>query len=369
MSKEPLLSGLKSVYNFFVTFTDFEDEILDLLSDGEDMAPKTRTKPKIQLIVKKPKPQEPSKADDKPITSPTEGHASSGIELERPGTSRGLPQSNQEPGTTKTVAMATPTLVPVKEGNADVLKVETSNKKTNDSKSIVTFDDDDDILGGLGFDDEKPPSRHKATTPTSRLDDLLGVNKSSSMQSKQSKTKSSSKADETGTAISEADDGGFQFGGYIPSSVGDVSGPSRRGSLKLPSGRRRGSSELDSRVTDKPNTSSPVRKSVHFAENLETSEKPASSSVKSRRSSLKGEKTTPPSLDKQSVKSVLPGEDSNGRQLSRKPPLPVKADQVVGSSDDGDKAMLNDRYDCVGLKVLAEENAWVCVVVLFLSHS
>ena len=353
-----------------VHLPDFEDEILDLLSDGEDMAPKTRTKPKIKLSIKKPKPQEPTNTDSNPITSPTEGLAPSGNELERPSTNRGLPTKEKEPSTMETVTKATPTLVPVKEGGADILKVETSKKKTNDSKNTVTFDDDDeDILGGMGFDDEKTPSKPKTTTPTSRLDDLLGTSKSSKAQSK-SKPSSRTEETEVKSANGEGEDGSLQFGGYVPSSVGGSGGPTRRGSLKLPSGRRRGSSELDSSVMDRPSTApSPVRKSVHFAENLEMNERPASSStvVESRRSSLRSEKNLPPSPGKQSVKTTPPspskqsqkplGEEHDGKLPSRKPSLPVKAEQAMESGGGGlkeDDVMLSDRCVCTECVVVRD---------------
>lgn len=202
-------------------FADYEDDILDILSDGDTEPPKRRTK------LKHNKKSEANKPDDKPITLPT---------TEAPGPS---------------LAMDT----------------HTHTKKSSDAKSTVTFDDDDDVLGGLGFDEPVPTTASRSPTATSagsnsRLDDLLGMNKPSGKSSAKAKTKPVTVQDAKTTAASDPDNS-FQFGSYVPSSV--ESKPKKRSSLKIPSGRRRGSSDIDPTLVTRPSTASSVpKKSVRF---------------------------------------------------------------------------------------------------------
>jgi len=246
---------------------DFDDDILDILSDGEDTAPKKRTKPVIQLN------KTPRETDSKLITSNTD-------EPERPGTSRGKPHAHRElPSFSEPIQEPTP----AKQDN--VLKVHDTRpaKTKSKEKNAVSFDDNDDILGGLGFETEQTPSKPRGAMATSRLDDLLGVNKSEA-KSTAPKTSRQRNKDIAKTNPGNKDDD-FQFGGYVPSSI---EAPPKRSGLKLPSGRRRGENET---ITTRPSTApSPAKKSVHFAETLEVSDRPQSStSGEPRRSLMKNE--------------------------------------------------------------------------------
>ncbi len=280
----------------FLLFSDpdFEDDILDILSDGDNEPPKKRGKPKIKLNKK----SEPIKTDNNPITSLFDNDPPS-LELERPGTSRGTSFTDKaHRGNSVTIDTSTP--VP------DVLKLDTqvmTPRKLNDSKAAVTFDDDDDdILGGLGFDNEKPKSnsRSTATATSSRLDDLLGVNKPNKTAVKTiSKSTNSQDRKEAKTTTAEPGDS-FQFGSYVPSSVDNSSGPLRRGSLKVPSGRRRGTSgEIDSSLVTRPSTAEPslTKKSVHFAEKLERPSSSPSAADPTRMSEENGLSTSSQSQD------------------------------------------------------------------------
>ena len=322
-------------------YIDFDDDLLDLLSDSEDIAPKKRTKPKIQLTQKSK--QHTAKPDGKPITSIKDDSVLPDLDLERPGTSRGNPLLENNPRHSATAVQ--------KESSTDtnVLTLDSphqsnivsrrslsakSSKSSESSSSVhsrgVDFDeDDDDILGSMGFDDSSTQSSKrgssKADASSTRLDDILGVGKPKSKPDTGSKsTHFSSRIGNTSTTTTDEDS--FQFGSYVPSSV-DISSASPKQSLKLPSGRRRGSSELDTSITTRPNSApSPAKKSVHFAQKLETSERPSSSPSISepKKPSLKVEKVT---FDRQTASKRAPGSTSkDGVPGSRKPPLPVKAE-------------------------------------------
>ena len=353
MCVQTLLLLLTSL-TFTTCAVDFDDDLLDLLSDSEDFAPKKRTKPKIQLTPKSK--QDTAKPDGKPITS---SKVDSNLDLERPGTSRGNPLSEN-------ITSHSATAVQKKESDTDtnILTLGSSHQsniashrspstKSNELRSSVQSrgvdfeDDDDDILGGLGFDDSttepsKCGSSSKIGATSSRLDELLGVGKLQSKQDTGSKSTSlSSRMGNTNTSTTDED--GFQFGSYVPSSV-DISSASPKRSLKLPSGRRRGSSELDTSLTTRPNSApSPAKKSVHFAQKLESSERPSSSPSTSepKKPSLRVEKVA---IDKHTSKHA-PGSTSKvDVPRTKKPPLPVKTDggrtmgledTQVGEKDDG----------------------------------
>ena len=318
-------------------YIDFDDDLLDLLSDSEDIAPKKRTKPKIQLTQKSK--QHTAKPDGKPITSIKDDSVLPDLDLERPGTSRGNPLLENNPRHLATAVQ--------KESSTDtnVLTLDSphqsnivsrrslSAKSSESSRSVhgrgVDFDeDDDDILGSMGFDDSSTQSSKrgssKADASSTRLDDLLGVGKPKSKPDAGSKsTHFSSGIGNTSTTTTDEDS--FQFGSYVPSSV-DISSASPKQSLKLPSGRRRGSSELDTSITTRPNSApSPAKKSVHFAQKLESSERPSSSPSISepKKPSLKVEKVT---VDKQTSKRAPGSTSKDGVPRSRKPPLPVKTE-------------------------------------------
>ncbi len=227
--------------------TDYEDDILDILSDGGNEPPKRRAKTK---NTKKPAELDTSKLDSKPITLP----------------------STLEPKETA--------------------------KKLSDAKSTVTFDDDDDILGGLGFNESITTRSTSVAPPTNtRLDDLLGTNKPSKSAitiTPKSTTLQDSKQDSVKADANIGDlENSFQFGSYVPSLVEGRS--TKRSSLKVPSGRRKGSTNIDPTLPTRPSTASPVvKKSVRFPKDLE---RPSTATTPATVSSPKKEKREPVSDD------------------------------------------------------------------------
>ncbi len=215
---------------------DYEDDILDILSDGDAELPTKRTKAKLKHTKKV------VKQDEKPITSTSEAAVASSLVIDTPKKS----------------------------------------KKSSDSKNTVTFDDDDDdILGGLGFDE--PAARSTNAVANSRLDDLLGTSKPLVTKTKLEQNAPVTLSDNVKTAAATNDpDNSFQFGGYVPSSV--ESRLHKRSSLRVPSGRRKGSSEIDPTLVTRPSTaSSPMKKSVRFPEDLERPSTATAAVVKSPR--------------------------------------------------------------------------------------
>ena len=284
-------------------FVDFDDDLLDLLSDSgdEDLAPKKREKPKIQLKSKsKPVESAPTPINDvtqedngKPITFSSNINISSKEELDRPRTSRGKQSLTDDNVSSEPASL--PSAPPKGKKNpsgADVLTMDFPSKQNAPAGSLnstqIDFgDEDDDLLTGLGLDDEdssvigsaklgKKPERRG-----SMLDELLGKSSSSA---KAAKIKLKEHRDED-KQDSDAEGEGFQFGGYLPTvaseSTAAATTVNNKPRLKVPSGRRN-SSELSDSLTSRPGSApSPVKKSVRFVDTIETSERPSSSPASS----------------------------------------------------------------------------------------
>lgn len=221
----------------------------------------------------------------------------------------------------------------------------TSHKSSVQSKG-VTFDDDnddnDDILVGMGLDDGSALSNRHNSVKTgkprkdesSRLDELLGVSKPKSKLD-------TGVISEGLSRKTKSDPDDFQFEGYVPSAVNNSSTHSRR-SLALPMGRYHGSSEVDPSLKARSNSvPSPAKKSVHFAQNLENSERPSSSSSEPvpKRPSLKTELS-----DKQSPRQPPPSAGQASVSMSNKPSLTVRMeedDQEVMDNSTEDKGEEN----------------------------
>ena len=350
-------------HSWFVHVGFDDDDLLDLLSDSgdEDLAPKKREKPKIQLM-SKPKSTSTTVAtasppplandtplDGKPITSTSSVvNGNHTDELVRPRTSRG----NQSIINTNK-SSAPPRLLPTSENEmkssttsgVDVLKLDDSLTAGSLNSTQVDFDDaGDDLLSGMGLDDSdviggsaKPPKGRQPERRGSILDELLGT-KSSSTKSAETKLKKEKDIDGEGD--------GFQFGGYLPSAAADSAvstTPTRanKSNLKIHSGRR-GSSELSDVLASRPGSApTPAKKSVRFADATETSERPSSSPATSVTAA-----TTPPNsggggskrLASSAVLTPSSEVDVSSRPIregSKKPPLPRRATAVAMVSGQG----------------------------------
>lgn len=309
---------------------DFDDDILDLLSDSdsEDKAPKKRVKPKIQLKTASKRDESTSK-DDKPITSNTANITEkAGSDFERPRTSHG-----RQPQTNGVDSSIEPTATEKASNKVDILKldstperrVEPSNqsiKSTRESfnSTKVDFDDeDDDILSGMGLDESNSkPTASSKKQQGSRLDELLGKKQKQAPTPEEPKNSAASVL--SGNVKDEEEDG-FQFGGYLPSAATDSSGS------KLPtSRRRRGSDSLTSRPSSAP---SQTKKTVRFAEAVENNDRPSSSPVTN---------DAPKPVVKGSRKNGVAAqttvsEKDEGSSFSRKPPLPRKKTEPADSNN------------------------------------
>ena len=332
-----------------------DDDLLDLLSDSgdEDLAPKKREKPKIQL---KSKPKsttttattspahlaEDTPHDGKPITSISSVvNGNSTNVLERPRTSRG----NQNTMNSNK-SSDPPQLLPTSENKTkspatsgvDVMKLDESLTAGSLNSTQVNFDDaGDDLLSGMGLDDSdviggsaELPRERQPERRGSMLDELLGT-KNSSTKSAEKKLKKEKDSD------GEGDE--FKFGGYLPSAAADSAlsttpTHSNKSNLKIPSGRR-GSSELSDILTSRPGSAPTLaKKSVRFADTTETNDRPSSSPATSVAT------TAPPTgshgggSKKSTSAEVLASSsevDVSSKQKSeglKKPPLPRRATTV-----------------------------------------
>ena len=318
--------------------TELDDDLLDLLSDSdhEDMAPKKRAKPTIQLKTSRTstKPESGgSSLDGKPITSKGgtdngegmgDGERAGGLEC--PKTSRGKSvlekQEELEDGgggenKEKGGADSPPEQHPAP--SITTTPVRTRSRPAVDSAigSKIDFgEDEDDLLSGMGLDDNATSSKTKdsgifGTKRGSKVDELFGTvaRKTTGRQLTKTAERKAENAKQPQRGAAEIGEGGeeeeeeedYQFGGYLPSAA--LGGDSRR----------RNSSE-DS-LTSRP-SSAPAKKSVRFADtvDVETSDRPSSSPAV----------TDPP-------KPSLKGNRKGGtvdrpREASRKPPLPRKMD-------------------------------------------
>ena len=330
------------------TSPELDDDLLDLLSDSdhEDVGPKKRAKPTIQLKTNRTstKPESgSSNLGGKPITSEGDRDNGGGMvdregpgELDRPKTSRGksalekIEELQNGGGENK------------ERGGADVLKLDSPPEQHSAAPSITTTpvrthsrpavdsgisskidfgEDEDDLLSGMGLDDNVASSKTKdlgifGTKRGSKVDELFGIiarkpsgrqlTKTAERKAENAKQpqRGAAKIGEGGEEEEEEEEEGYQFGGYLPSAaLGSDS-------------RRRHSSEES--LTSRPN-SAPAKKSVRFADtvDVETSDRPSSSPAV----------TDPP---KPSLKGGRKG-GTVGRQrevdeASRKPPLPRKMD-------------------------------------------
>ena len=326
--------------------TELDDDLLDLLSDSdhEDTAPKKRAKPTIQLKTSRTstKPETGSSSlDGKPITSKGDTDNGGGMGdgegtggLECPTTSRGKsvlekPEELEDGGGGENK----------EKGGADVLRldsppeqrpapsitttpVRTRSRPAVDSAigSKIDFgEDEDDLLSGMGLDDNGTSSKTKdsgifGTKRGSKVDELFGtaarrttgrsLTKTAEKMTQNAKQPQRGAAEIGGGGEEEEEEEGYQFGGYLPSVA--LGGDSRR----------RHSSEES--LTSRP-SSAPAKKSVRFADtvDVEASDRPSSSPAVTDppKPSLKGNK-----------KGSAVGRPREVDEVSRKPPLPRKMD-------------------------------------------
>ena len=331
------------------TSPELDDDLLDLLSDSdhEDVGPKKRAKPTIQLKTNRTstKPESgSSNLGGKPITSEGDRDNGGGMvdregpgELDRPKTSRGksalekIEELQNGGGENK------------ERGGADVLKLDSPPEQHSAAPSITTTpvrthsrpavdsgisskidfgEDEDDLLSGMGLDDNVASSKTKdlgifGTKRGSKVDELFGitarkpsgrqVTKTAERKAENAKQpqRGAAKIGEGGEEEEEEEEEeGYQFGGYLPSAaLGSDS-------------RRRHSSEES--LTSRP-SSAPAKKSVRFADtvDVETSDRPSSSPAVTDlpKPSLKGGR-----------KGGTVGRQREVDEASRKPPLPRKMD-------------------------------------------
>lgn len=325
---------------------DLDDDLLDLLSDNDhgDVAPKTRTKPKIQLRTGRgSKSSEGSSFDGKPITSEGDvddnegGGKGEGLsqEPDHPKPSRGKSEAEkweELDGGSKTR----------EKGKADALKLDSSLKQQRPTDSTMSVkglsqsstvdsfssskidfgEDGDDLLSGMGLDDgtTSTTAKHFGARRGSKIDELLGTAARKATGGQLSKSEKSGirnaklpkSTAESGEVGEEKED--YQFGGYLPSAAVDG------GSLKP---RRRHSS--DDALTSRPSTA-PVKKSVRFADVVETSDRPSSSPAVTEppKPSLKGAR-----------RSTSVGRPKEGGEATRKPPLPQRTNSPAGVESEG----------------------------------
>ena len=357
----------------YICTLDFDDDdLLDLLSDSgdEDLAPKKRGKPKIQIKSKSTTPTTPTSPpadhdtagghkDGKPITltSTTPSVTVATDETDRPRTSRGGKLDSMDSVFSSDSTLASKSKNKFSSASSslgtDILKLDhpspskptTPTGRSSLNSTQIDFDDDeDDFLSGMGLDDSagdvigssKQGLGGKQTERRgTMLDDLLGTKGSSASKLTENKSRSDRR-----DGVKKTDDGdgeeeeGFQFGGYMPSSAADSSNTttlSTKSNLKLPSGRRKGSSELSDSLTTRPGSAPApaARKSVRFADSVETSERPSSSPAVSEAA-----RATPPSLlgarDGRRAETGAVSTDSDrsssskldGGEGGKKPPLP-----------------------------------------------
>ena len=330
-----------------------DEDLLDLLSDDDtkDPTPKKRTKPRIQLKTIRPKLEgsaavdalQQPQSDGKPITSRDagpdmdSGREATASELDsvpdRPRTSHGRPSMRDVRISSEAENLMVATGAPKSTGGdsePSILKLDSpmhqsaASRKPRGSVSMDFSDDDDDILSGMGLEDEAPPLRSSAgglihtsrERRGSKLDELLGTApKKPAMTAKlgteSPKTEKTKAVGSSGlNTDSNGEEDGYQFGGYVPSvASGEAGKPT-----SLPSGRRRLSSDGDSlSLTSRPN-SAPAKKSVRFADTVETGDRPSSSPSVSEgaKMPLKGSRK-------------LSG-SKKGESGLRKPPLPRKSE-------------------------------------------
>lgn len=243
---------------------------------------------------------------------------------------------------------------------ADVLTLDTPARSLKSAQ--IEFDDaeDDDLLTGMGLDDSdvtgpaKQPGKGKPERQGSVLDELLGrkntasskVTKEDSNKPKSLATKAKKLGEDDSTMDSDGEGEGFQFGGYVPSAAsGDSSSNSNQAKkprLKVPLGRR-GFSELTlppDTLTARPGSapSPAVKKSVRFADTVETSDRPLSSPATT--TSSEGGVTNPISDFRRNPKTAASSDKEEGvvnssKQSSegaKKPPLPKKSSAISGKS-------------------------------------
>ena len=342
---------------------ELDDDLLDLLSDGdaEDPAPKKRTKPRIQLRTGRAKTEGGAvtdtshrlQSDGKPITSgerTTENEkvdASPSIDggreattserdsiPDRPRTGHGRAMTGDTTAGSEAEIRAVATGASEGAGGdsgPNVLKLDSPMHQSVPSRkprgSVDVDFDGDDILSGMGLEDEEPALRSSAgglvgasrVRRGSKLDELLGTApkkpfKTEKLGAKGDKSKTGESTTASGLNISSStgEEDGYQFGGYVPSvASGEVHVGKPTG---LPPGRKRHSSDGDPlSLTSRP-TSAPAKKSVRFADTVETSDRPSSSPSVSEvaKTPLKG-----------SRKHSGPKEGESGL---RKPPLPRKSE-------------------------------------------
>ena len=315
-------------------FPDLDDDILDLLSDGDhgDVVPKTRTKPKIQLRTSRgSKASEGSSLDGKPTTS-EEGVDDNGRGEE--GKGRGGGQDSPKLSHWKSEVEKQEDLdgrsKSKEKGRADIWDssseqqrpaVSTKSAKSQSatvssfSSSKIDFSEDgDDLLLGMGLDDSRTSttSKDSGTRRGSKMDELLGTVARKTTgpggqpaQSEKNKVENVKSTAESG----EREEENYHFGGYLPSVALDG------GSLKP---RRRYSS--DDALTSRPSTA-PAKKSVRFADMVETSDRPSSSPAVTEppKPSLKGTR-----------RSASAGRTKEGGEASRRPPLPQRMNTPAG---------------------------------------
>ena len=322
---------------------ELDDDLLDLLSDSdhEDVGPKKRAKPTIQLKTSRTsaKPEIGSRnLGGKPITS--EGGIDNGEGmgdregpggLDRPKTSRG--KSPLE----KLAELQNGGIGESKErGGADVLRLDSPPEQCSAAPSITTTplrthsrpaadsgisskidfgDDEDDLLSGMGLDDNGTSSKTKdlgifGTKRGSKLDELFGttarkpsgrqLTKTAERKAENAKQpqRGAAKIGGGGEEEEEEEEEGYQFGGYLPSAA-------------LGSDSRRRHNSEDS-LTSRP-SSAPAKKSVRFADtvDVETTDRPSSSPAVSDppKPSLKGGR-----------KGGTVGRQREEDETSRKPP-------------------------------------------------
>ena len=344
------------------THVELDDDLLDLLSDGdtEDPAPKKRTKPRIQLRTGRAKPEggaatnasQGLQSDGKPITSgerKTENRADGSPSMDGGGeaTASEMDSVPDHPRTRHRGPVTGDTTAGSEAENRAVAtgvsegaggdskpslpKQDSSLRRSVPSQkprgSVGVDLDGDDLLSGMGLEDEEPALTRSSTGGLvgapgvrrgSKLDELLGTApkkpspKTEKLGARGDKTKAAGPTATSGlsTSRSTGEEDGYQFGGYVPSVASGASKPT-----SLPSGmmRRLGSDGDPLSLTSRP-TSAPAKKSVRFADTVETSDRPSSSPSVSEvtKAPLKG-----------SRKSSGPKEGEGG---SRKPPLSRKSE-------------------------------------------
>lgn len=288
---------------------------------------KKRAKPRIQLRTTRSKPESsaPLREDGKPITygegdsigGEEEGLLAEfgGMELgERPRTSHGRPLSGEA---VPTAGSITRTGRSERSSQPDILTLDSSFNTPRANAAVDFGDDDDDILSGMGLDDSGPPRKEKGLKETrgSRIDDLLGTTTRKPALKTDREREKSSKAKPTLTEgrTSDGEEDGYMFGSYLPSAASGSSGKPRG----LPTARRTSvdAESLTSRPSSAP--SSGAKKSVRFADTVETSDRPSSSPA-ANESSVQGRRRRKEKED-----------------TSKKPPLPRKSQTQSESRMDG----------------------------------